>query len=272
MRPTTHSLSRLAIGFVGLACGALVLAGCASTGASSSPTPASTAQPVQGARPQGNGLTGTIAAVSTGSLEVQSSSTQTTVSYTSATKISQTVAATASAVTVGSCITESTVPASSGSAATKTIAVRAAVSGKCAVGGFGGAPTGGAGGGASGRTRPSGAPTTGSGKQGAGGAGGFTRPVSGMVTAVSGTAIAVSTTSQAGKATTSKITVGSDTKYTATATATSAALVVNRCVTAMGKTNTSGDLAATNLVVSTAGASGCDAGCGGRQGGATGNE
>jgi hypothetical protein len=78
-----------------------------------------------------------------------------------------------------------------------------------------------------------------------------------MVTAVSGTTITVSTTSASGSASTGKITVDGATTYTVAQSATSAALVVNQCVAATGKADSSGNFAATTLAVSAPGASGC---------------
>jgi hypothetical protein len=237
---------------VALAAGALLLSGCAATAGTPSSTPASSGQPAQSTQaPGGGGISGTIAAVSDGTLQVQGGTTQTAVNYTATTTITQAVAAVASDVTVGSCVTGITTPgASSGTAAT-TVAITTAVGGTCPAPG----PRGGAPGGGQGGVRPSGAPN-GTRPSGAPGGGRFTPPVSGTVTAVTGTTITVSTTSQSG----SKITLDGSTKYTKSQAATSAALVVNECVIAAGKADTSGNFAATSLAVSDPGANGCSLG------------
>ena len=107
-----------------------------------------------GARP---GTSGTIAAITGTSLEVQNPTTgQTTVTYTSATTFDQTVSAAASGVTVGSCISAFGKPTSTSSTSKSafggpvtatTVTISQPVSGSC-TGGFGG---GGFGGGGAGR-------------------------------------------------------------------------------------------------------------------------
>jgi hypothetical protein len=77
------------------------------------------------------------------------------------------------------------------------------------------------------------------------------------VTAVSGSTITVSTTSASGSASTGKITTDGSTTYTIAQPATTAALVVNQCVSAAGKSDSSGNFAATTLAVSAPGANGC---------------
>jgi hypothetical protein len=78
-----------------------------------------------------------------------------------------------------------------------------------------------------------------------------------MVTAVSGSTITVSTTSPSGGSSTGKITVDGSTTFTIAKPATTAALVVNQCVAAAGKSDSSGNFAATTLAVTTPGANGC---------------
>jgi hypothetical protein len=89
-----------------------------------------------------------------------------------------------------------------------------------------------------------------------------------MVTAVTGTDITVSTTSQSGSSGTGTIKLDGNTKYTTAQAATSAALIVNKCVAATGTADTSGNFAATALAITDPGANGC--GLGGRPGGANG--
>jgi hypothetical protein len=233
---------------VALAAGALLLSGCAATAAA--PTSASSGQPAQSSQaPTSSGVSGTIAAATNGTLQVQGGTTQTAVTYTASTTISQAVAAAASDVTVGSCVIGVTAPGASAGTAAATVAISAAVNGTCSTPGLRGGGQGG--------VRPSGAPN---GVRPSGGpAGGFTPPVSGTVTAVSGSAITVATT-RGGSATTATITLDGSTKYTKSQAATPAALVVNKCVVAAGKADTAGNFAATSLAVSDPGANGCSLG------------
>jgi hypothetical protein len=249
--------------------GSLLLSGCSSASTSTG----STSNAGLTAGHARSGASGTIASVSGNTLQVQNASAQTAVTYTAATTISQTTPAAASAVTVGSCVFSFSGNAASTSAtAATTIAVTATTTVGACTTGFGGGGPGGKGGtpptGApTGGPRPSGAPSgapTGSGKTVR------TMPVSGKVTAVTATAITVSTTSRSGAPSTEKIIIGSATAYTSTVAATAAALVVNQCVTARGSTDTSGNVAATSLTVSTPGASGCTSGF--ARPGVTGNE
>jgi hypothetical protein len=266
-RTTSFGFRRASVIAVTLAAGALLLTGCAATATATPSTPAASksATAPAGQQGAGRGISGQIAAISDGTLQVQGGSTQTAVTYTSATKITQSVSAAASAVTVGSCVMGITTPSA---AAASTVAITPAVDGKCDAFQRGGG-AGGFGGGAGG-TRPSGAPGGAGGTRptGAPGAGGFTRPVSGTVTAVTSTDITVSTTSPTGSASTGTIKLDGSTKYTTEQAATAAALVVNQCVVAGGTADNSGNFAATSLSVSAPGANGC--GLGGRPGGANG--
>ncbi len=287
-RMTSTRLPRsvpLRLGLVLAAAGVLALSACAST-TEAAPAPAASAAPggAQNAQP-GGGVSGTIAAISGATLQVQDSSSQTAVSYDSSTTITQSVAGTLSDVTNGVCITAitgafpgsstSTQPStSSASSAASVVTIVAAVDGAC-TSGFGGGP-GGAGGtpptdlpsgvmpsGAPDGVMPSGAP---------GGAfGGF---AGGLVTAVSGSTITVQSMGSDGTASSSEVTVDSSTTYTKTETADSTALVVGACVTARGASDSSGAVAATSLMVSTPGDSGCSiaggpGGFGGRPGSGT---
>ncbi|MDQ1583946.1 MAG: hypothetical protein QOF36_2000 [Microbacteriaceae bacterium] len=261
-RTAPFRIGRASVIAATLTAGALLLSGCAASATatpSSAPTSASGKSAPSGQSTAGRGVSGQIAAVSDGTLQVQGGTTQTAVTYTSSTTITQAVSAAASAVTVGSCVVGITTP---NAAAATTVAISPAVNGACAArgGGFGG------GGGA----RPSGAPGGGGGARptGAPGGGGFTRPVSGLVTAVTSTDITVSTTSQSGSASTGTIKLDGSTTYTTEQPATAAALVVNKCVAATGTADNSGNFAATALAITDPGANGC--GLGGRPGGTNG--
>jgi hypothetical protein len=261
-RTTSFGIGRASVIVAALAAGAFLLTGCAASAApAAAPTTGSASSAPAGGQPgAGRGVSGQIAAVSPGTLQVQGGTTQTAVTYTDSTTVTQAVSASASAVTVGECVTGITSP---GAAAASSVAITPAVNGACAArGGFGGGaggtrPTGAPGGGAGG-TRPSGAP----------GAGGFTPPVSGLVTAVTSTDVTVSTKTQTGSASTGSIKLDGSTKFTTSQPATAAALVVNECVLAAGTADSAGNFAATSLAVSDPGANGC--GMGGRPGGANG--
>lgn len=138
-----------------LAVGVLVLSGCsaaASGSAATSATPApegAAGGAAAGPGAFGGGVSGEIAAVSGTTLQVQDDSSQTAVTYTATTAITQTVEASLGDVAVGSCVT-----ISSADDVATTVVVSAAVDGSCAgigvggAGGFGGVGgAGGAGGG-----------------------------------------------------------------------------------------------------------------------------
>jgi hypothetical protein len=252
---------------------ALVTTGCGSAGstaapvvASSSATPAPSSS--QAAFP---GVTGTAAAVSGSSMEVQNpTSGQVTVTFTSATAITDEVTTASSDVTAGSCVTVIGQPSGSGSASTSvtaaTVAISTPVNGSCtSAGGLGG---GGFGGGA----RPSFSPNPSfsarprpSGSRGAFG-GGF-GGANGKVTAVSASGFVVQGRNRAaGGATSITVTTTASTKYLKVVTAHSSALKVGECITAVGSTNSIGAVAARTIRISQPGPNGCVTGFGGRGG------
>lgn len=262
-RPTAARLHRawaLPLGGVVV----LTLAACGSTANAKAPAPASaTAAPRAGAgagQQDRGGVRGTIAAVTGQVMQLQDTSSQTAVAWTSSTAISQQVAGSLADVTPGVCIlaaTASGTATASTSGAATFVTITPPVNGACATG-FGGAA------GAPGGGMPSGAPRSGARPSGAptGGTGGFARPVDGLVTAVSGSTITVQTTSRAagtstsGTATpgattgTATVTVDSATTYRTTKTADASAIVVGQCATARGQADTSGKVTATSIVVS----------------------
>ena len=186
---------------------------------------------------------------------------QTTVNYTSATTIHQISTTTASAVTVGSCIsafgkptttTKSSTPFGEPITAT-TVSISQPVSGACTRGGgFGGGFGGGAGrfgGTAGGGTRPGG----GSFKPPAGrsfGNGSF-GSASGQVTVVSGSEVTVNETDpKTKKATSVTVTLAATTTFTTTQTGTAAAIVVGQCARATGTADSTGAITAQDLTIS----------------------
>ena len=208
---------------------------------------------VQGQRPgMGGGLpgaSGEIAAIDGSTLQVQSSDAQTAVTYTDETSISQEVGAALADVTVGSCVMVTSADGSEPgetAVAAGTVRITEKTDDSCAGGGFGGGQ------------RPEGAPSDmpsdmptdmpeGMPSGGPGGIGG----TSGEVTAVSDSGFTVAATSRGSEETTSvDVTVGSDTTYTSTETATKSALVIGRCVTATGESDDTGAVTAERLTVS----------------------
>lgn len=301
-RTGRSSVARTASMAAAVAAVGLALSACGSS--SATPATTSPAKPASSSQGQGTprafpGASGTIAAVTPTSMEVQNASTgQTTVNYTSTTTFRETSTATLAAVTVGSCITANGTPVSSSSSSGPSIdqpltATRITVtqptSGSC-VSGFGG-PGGG------GFNRPPGGGSGSGSGGGYGGYGGFgggygsggTRPsgsypgasgrsfgnfafTTGQVTAVSGSTVTVQATDpRTQKSTSVAVTVTATTTYTATQAATAAALVVGQCARAVGPASSTGAVTAQSVTVSTPSASGCSSGFrfgGGASGGA----
>ncbi len=274
--PVRRMVALSVLGAVGLA-----LAACGSTSSASSVSTATTpkSSAAGGAGAGGNttprqfpGTTGTIAAINGTSLEVQNPTTgQTTVSYSPTTTFRQTVPSSASAVTVGSCISafgKPTTGSSSGSGAfggpvtATTVSVSQPVSGTCS-GGFGGRPGGARAGGGGGftpgtGTRPARAGRFGNGQFGA---------ASGAVTAVNGSAVSIDETNPATKTVSSVVvTLTPSTTFTTTGPASSTDLAIGKCARANGTADTTGAIAAQSITISTAGPNGCTSGSGGFRG------
>jgi hypothetical protein len=283
------------------------LAGCAGAKAGSGPSAAAQTSSA-GSQRQGQGFgaggpaaSGLLAEIDGHVLQVQNQSTgQLSVSYSTGTTFSQTKQVTAAALKVGDCVTAvgqrsqsagSPAASSSGSAApgsseagrptdfpAMSVQISVPVNGSCGfAGGFGGGvrpsgfPSGRPSNFPSGRPSnfPSGRPSNfPSGRAGGGfGFGGFT---TGTVSALVADSMTVHTTArgqQASGTTTVLLTAG--TSYTETLPATAAALRVGECLTATGKADNTGAVAATRIELSPAGPAGCSIGGFGRRGGAT---
>jgi len=265
---------RWAPALAGLGIVVLGVTACGSSGTTATPTAApaaaaSTPKPTSSAAAF-PGVTGTAAAVSGSSLEVQNPTSG---------QVTDTVSVTAKDVTVGSCVTVVGKPSTTGSAASSvtatTVTISAPVKGDCTgAGGFGGGGFGG--------TRPSGAPRPSfsarprpTGSQGAFGNGAF-GGADGKVLSVSATGFVVqarSRTAGAAGSTGSAATVRSVTvitnsasKYLKTVSAAPAALKVGQCITAVGATNSIGAIAAQSIRISQPGPTGCVTGFSGRGG------
>ncbi len=271
----------------------LVLAGCGGSGAAPAPVGASTTGAARvnggtgggvGGRPPG--VTGLIAAVEGTTLQVQSSTEQTAVTYTKSTKITGQVATTASALAVGDCVmarpattggaaangatppsgaTAPTAPAAPTTVAAGTVQIISTGQASCAAG------RGDFAGGRGAGTPPSGAPTdrptrtgTGEGRPGGGGFGGFggfgaigTVASLGKDTFTITEAAGPQATASSSSPRTVTVTYTGTTRFMASKAVPARAIKEGGCVTAIGPTDDVGTVAATSLSLSPAVAGQC---------------
>ncbi len=220
------------------------------------------------------GASGKIAAADGSTLQVQGSDSQTAVTYTDKTAITQQVTGSLSDVKAGLCVTVTPADGSESSETAVTagsIRVTEKTDGSCQ-GGFGGGrpsgmPEGGMPSGMPEGEMPSGAPEGGMPSGGPGG-GGF--GTSGEVTAVSGDTITVAATrfdpqAEEGaepETTTVTVTTTGETTVTTTKTADATALSIGRCVTANGTADDTGAVSAERIEVSDAVDGECSTGFG----------
>jgi hypothetical protein len=215
------------------------------------------------------GVIGKIAEAAAGTLQVQGTDSQTTVTYTAKTAFSQTVAAKPA---VGDCVTAIGTPVSgSTDALTATSVTVFTRSGSDCTFSGDRRPRG-----SDAPQRPSGAPDRPSGAPGAGSGNDTQRTAFasavGKVTAVSGRTVTLSGVLREGgrpdqapttsapatpAATTLSVTLGTAATVLRTVPATSAAAVVGKCALAMGKADSAGTVVATSITVSTPGPNGC---------------
>ena len=291
------TVNRIAAG-AALCCAVMFVAACGGGTAATGSTAPTTAAPGNGAGAAGGargfpGATGLLAQIDGKTLQVQGTDSQTSVTYSAGTTFTSTVAAKRSDVVVGVCVqARAARPATGAGGATPTTAPRPtggplvaavveispAVNGKCSArGGAGmaggrppgaaGEPTGPVGTPNPGRTRRPGA-GGGFGGNGLGGLGAF-----GKVTAVSAAGFSIeSIRLQNGSATTATPTTETvqtpaGTTYTRTGSATARALIVGVCVTALGKADDTGSIAATSILLRPAENGACASGFGGGFGG-----
>jgi len=273
---------RVLPGTAAAALGVLLLAGCG--GGAAQPSSAASASAATGsARPSGAGgrglpgVSGLVAQIDGHTLQVQDTSTQTAVTWSAGTRFTDTVAASLKDIRSGVCVTirpprgatstgsPTSTPAASVTAA--SVMISAAVNGTCELGpraggfrgrGNGTSGTPGANGQAPGPTgQASGGPTTGRNGDRGGFAGGFGGSFGafGTVTSVNGSGFTVTEAARpdgsggTASARVVTVTVSSSTTFTRTATATAAALAVGRCVTAIGKADDTGAVAATSISI-----------------------
>ena len=231
---------------------ALALSACGSSGANPPATSSASDGARQGAPSGGPAASGEIAAITGTTMQVQNEQTgQVGVSWSASTKFQHQVAVTSADVKAGDCVV-AVAPSGTDSSATSfsatTLSVSPAVSGSC--GGPDG--SGGPGGGRFTAAPPSGIP---SGKAPSGLPSGLRgRPISavaaGKVTSVSGSTLVVAARQfgSSDTSTTNKtVTVDAKTKITTEAATTSKSLKVGKCVTAQGKADSSGTVAATSV-------------------------
>jgi hypothetical protein len=234
---------------------ALVLSACSgSSGANTPPSSAAAAPGGQGAPTGGPAASGKVAAISGTTMQVQDQQTgQVAVSWSASTKFQHQVAAALADVKAGDCVA-AVAPSGTDSSATSftatTLTISRAVNGSCSAGGPGG--SGGPGGGRftgappsgfpSGKL-PSGLPSGATGRAVAAVAAGKVMSVSGSTVVVAARQFGSSSTSTTNKT----VTVDAKTKITTDAATTSRSLKVGKCVTAQGKPDSTGTVAATSV-------------------------
>lgn len=287
------TVNRIASG-AAACCAVLLVAACgggtsATGNAAATPTTAATGSGANGgaggmrAFP---GATGLLAQITGTTLQVQGTDAQTAVTYSSGTTFTNTVAAKSSDVKVGACVQARSARPAGGGGATPTAAPRAAgtpivaatveisaaVSGKCSAGGGFRLPGGRPPGAADAPTGPAGVPNPGR-TRGQGGAGFAGMGAFGKVTAVSSTGFTLESiraqdgTATTGAPTTEAVQTPAGTIFTRTGTATAKALAVGLCVTALGKADDTGSIAATSIILRPAENGSCSSGFGGGFGG-----
>jgi hypothetical protein len=219
------------------------------------------------------GTTGSVASLSTSSMEVQNQQTgQVTVNWTPSTTFTRSATLTASSVAAGECVVVTGTTAN-GTITARTVSVaQPSASGTCTAARPQGAGFGGGGRGAGtttpGGTRPApraGTPTS--------FATGKVDSVSNSALVITGTAASVrfgggSTTTTA-PSTSITIALNSTTTFTEIESAGASNLAVGDCVTANGSTDSTGAVTATSVRISSTGGQTCTAGFGGFRGSTT---
>jgi hypothetical protein len=242
------TVNRIAAG-AAVCCAVLFVSACgggtsATAGASGTSTTATSGGPggdAAGGARGFPGATGLLAQIDGKTLQVQGTDTQTAVTYSAKTTFTNTVAAKLSDVVVGVCVqARSAQPASgtggaaptaaAGPLAAASVEISPAVNGRCTVGGF--------------RLPGAGAP---------GGSGAFTVESS----------LPVNGTASAPAPTTRTVQTSAATTYTRTEAANASALAVGLCVTALGKADNTGSIAATSMTLRPAQKGSCSTGFGG---------
>ncbi|MDA8396431.1 MAG: DUF5666 domain-containing protein [Actinomycetota bacterium] len=225
LRRTLIGLSLVGASTLLAACGSAAASSTSATSKSTSSTKVhGTKRSRRNFRPPA--ATGTVAAVASSSMQVQGTATgETTVDWTSTTKFTKTTHVAATTLAAGTCVSVFEIPATQGSAATRTVISQISSGAPCSRPAF---PTGGR------RNRPN-----------------FKRYV-GRVVSVSATSLTLnaitSTSSTATKSVTVPIT--SSTTVSGRAIAASSDLAVGSCVTVQGTTSSIGVVTATKVAIS----------------------
>ncbi|MDA8210245.1 MAG: DUF5666 domain-containing protein [Actinomycetota bacterium] len=178
--------------------------------------------------------TGTVAALASSSMQVQGTSTgETTVDWTSATKFTKSTEVPASSLSVGTCVSVFEVPVSQGSSTTRTVITQIPAGTSCTQPTF---PGGG--------QRPR--------SFGAGGNFPNFKRYFGTVASVSSTSLTLNAVTSASSTSTKPVTVPitSTTTVSGRATAAASDLAVGSCVTVQGTTSSIGVVTATNVAIS----------------------
>jgi hypothetical protein len=252
----------------------LTLAACAGSGSSTGGQ--AQAQPSRGASGQAGGqggqygvpgVSGLIVSLSGKTMQVRTTSGQSTVTYTSKTTVTEQKSAKATDAKVGVCATVRSADSSASAGSSSTAIAAGSVSlsdeveGSCQ-GGFGGGsrpsgmPSGGGAGGVP-SGQPSGAMPSGAPRGGFGGA-------SGKITKVDGSTLTIEQTRGTDK-TSVTVTLTGDTTYTKQAKTDTDAIAKGKCVFARGKSDSTGALSATALRLSAATNGECQLGGQGRR-------
>ncbi|MCL8251616.1 hypothetical protein AERO_09505 [Aeromicrobium fastidiosum] len=199
---------------------------------------------------RGPGGSGEVAEVSGSTAQVTGQDAQVAVSWTDSTTFTQQVSASASDVTVGSCVMVTSAADGAGSTdavAASTVQITEKTDGSCSVMGAGGGPGGG---GERPTDMPTDMPTDGAGGRGGPG-GGF---AVGEVTAVSDTGFTVlsqlpGADGSTASPTTVTVTTSGDTTYSTTADASAEDVTVGVCVTSRGEADDTGAITAESIAI-----------------------
>ncbi len=251
----------------------LAMAACGGGSSGSTTATVSTQNPGASPAPAGPpGVTGTAAAVTGSAIQVQNPSVgQVTVNFTGSTTFTQTEQTTVSSLNVGDCVLVTGAPgttATDGEITAQNVMIsKPETTGCTGNGGFGSGFGGGA--------RPSGAPdpSTSPRPRRSPNADATARPSAafGTVTSKSDSTFAVQTTARDGSTpTTRTVTTSTSTVYDQTVPASSSALKVGECVTAVGPADSTGAVTATSISIRQPGPNGCTGGVR-RQGSASGS-
>jgi hypothetical protein len=237
-------IGRVAV--IGIA-GVFVLAACSNSSPtshdSSTPAPASPAAGQDNARQRGPAASGTVAAISGTTMQVQNPQAgQVSVTWTSSTKFSHQIATTLAALKIGDCVTAVAPSGTSFDATSFTATSLLVSSGACTVGG-GPRPSGFP------SDRPTGFP---SGARPSGFPSGraFGAVASGKVSSIAGSTLTIAARQFGGSGTSNKtVTVASSTKITTEAVTTATSVKVGKCVSAEGRADSTGAVTATRVQV-----------------------